>query len=164
MPSQDIQNYLRQLGIDFVLHEHAPVYTCDEAAKIYTPEMGVQTKNIFLRDKKGRNHYLLTLTADKQVDLAALRNFLGSTKLSFASPERLKARLNVTPGSVSPFGLIFDQNEEVQFLLDEDLLKPQQMHFHPNNNTESLQISNEDLVKFLKSLPHQWQAITVPVL
>ena len=164
MPDKAIEAYLQQLGIDYVRHEHEPVYTCEDAAKIYDPVMGTQTKNVFLRDKKGHRHILVTLTADKQIDLQTLRRMIDSTKLSFGSPERLEARLRVTPGSVSPFGLVHDPEAEVEFYLDEDLLQPQQMHFHPNKNTLSLQVSNDDLVLFLDSMPHEWQAIMIPRL
>ena len=166
MPHQKITQQLDKLGIEYIWHDHDAVFTCADAAKIYTPAMGTQTKNVFLRNKKGDRHFLVTLTADKKIDLQALRRLpeVDSSKLSFGSPERLKARLNVTPGSVSPFGLVHDEENEVEFFLDADLLSPQKMHFHPNLNTASLQVTSEDLQKFLDSLPHQWQAIRIPTL
>jgi Ala-tRNA(Pro) deacylase len=146
----DIYEILKNLDIDYTKHDHPAVYTVEEAKKYYKPIKGVGSKNLFLRNKGGDRHYLAVIKDSKRIDLKTLANSLNETKLSFASPERLKRYLDLTPGSVSPFGLIHDKNREVTVVIDSDLLKYDILHYHPNINTATLELSRNDFQKFLK--------------
>jgi len=144
-----VYEVLEKLGIAYVKHEHPPVYTVDQAEQYWEDIEGTHCKNIFLRNKKGKRHYLVILLASKKADLNALERQLGEDKLSFASPERLMRYLGLEPGSVSPFGLINDSKKEVQVIIDRDLRRAEIVNFHPNINTATVGIDFTDFEKFL---------------
>jgi Ala-tRNA(Pro) deacylase len=146
----NIYEVLSELGIEFQKYEHPPVYTVEEANRHRGKLPGGQTKNLFLRNKKGERHYLLVASAGKKVDLKSLRAVFGEAALSFASSERLQKYLGVQPGSVSPFGIINDVNQEVVIAIDRDLLRHDLLGFHPNINTATLVVGREDFLRFLK--------------
>ena len=145
---------LEELGIEYIRHEHPPVFTVEQAEKHWAEIRGSHCKNLFLRNKKGNRHYLVILLTSKQADLRALNNELGEDRLSFGSPERLKKYLGLEPGSVSPFGLINDRQREVIVIVDEDLKRADRVNFHPNVNTATLGISAADFERFLAWTGH----------
>ena len=145
----DVYSVLDALGISYVRYEHPPVFTAEEAAEHWRGTDGTAVKNLFLRNKKGDRHYLVILGIEKQADLKQLVKVIGDDRLSFASPERLMARLGLTPGAVSPFGLINDPAHSVTVVVDVDLKNAQRLIFHPNINTASLTISVADFERFL---------------
>jgi Ala-tRNA(Pro) deacylase len=140
---------LQALNIRYELFEHPPVFTADEAAIHWQAIAGVAVKNLFLRNKKGDRHYLVILGIEKQADLRELVKVIGDDRLSFGSPERLQKYLGVTPGSVSPLGLIHDGGRAVRVIVDGDLRTAERLIFHPNDNTASLTISGSDFQRFL---------------
>jgi len=148
-PAPPVYAALDALGIPYERHEHPPVFNAEDASKIWDPIPGVQCKNLFLRNKKGDRHYLVILEVAKRADLRALVKIVGDDRLSFGSPERLMANLGITPGSVSPFGLIHDSRHAVRVLVDADLRHAARLIFHPNINTASVTISGADLERFL---------------
>ena len=111
-----VQARLKELGIAFTRHEHPPVATVDEAAQHWAGIDATHCKNLFLRNQKGNRHYLVVLEHLKKADLRAVADQIGDGKLSFASPERLMTHLGLTPGSVSPFGLINNQDHAVRLV------------------------------------------------
>lgn len=144
----NLLSILDQLGINSTRYEHPAVFTVADAEK-YDRGQAAQSKNLFLRDKKGNRHFLVVLAAEKRVDLAKLGITLNVKNLSFASPDRLQQYLQLTPGSVSPFGLIHDRDKHVEVVVDQSLLKEANQGFHPNTNTATLVISTNDFIKFL---------------
>ena len=140
---------LEALGIQYDKYEHPPVFTGEEAAEHWGPIPATPVKNLFLRNKKGNRHYLVILEISKQVDLRHLVKVIGDDRFSFGSPERLMATLGVTPGSVSPFGLLHEGSQDVRVILDQALRSAGRLIFHPNLNTASVTISVEDLERFL---------------
>ena len=110
---------LDALGITHDRHASA-VFTAEDASH-WDPIPGTQCKNLFLRNKKGDRHYLVVVEIGKRVDLKDLVKIVDDDRLSFGSPERLMAKLGLTPGSVSPFGLIHDSDASVRVLIDQDL-------------------------------------------
>jgi Ala-tRNA(Pro) deacylase len=149
---------LRALGICYGVYEHPPVFTSEEAAAHWKDIPGRAVKNLFLRNKKGDRHYLVILGIEKQADLRQLVKVIGDDRLSFGSAERLMKYLGVSPGSVSPFGLIHDAAHAVQVIVDSDLRSAEHLIFHPNDNTASLTISGSDFTKFLdrQGNPVRW--------
>ena len=113
-----------------------------------------QVKNLFLRNKKGNRQYLVILEITKQADLRDLVKKIGDDRFSFGSAERLMATLGVTPGSVSPFGLLHPGSKEVRVIVDQDLRSAEKLIFHPNLNTASVTISVADLERFLATRPN----------
>lgn len=145
-----VYHRLSQLGISVELFEHPPVSTAEEAARHWAMIPGAPVKNLFLRNKKGDRHYLVVLGIDKQVDLRHLARTIDADRLSFGSPERLMTHLGVTPGSVSPFGLINDRDRQVRVIVDSGLKTAERLIFHPNDNTASVSIAGEDFQRFLR--------------
>ena len=148
-PSPPVYAALDALGIRYERYEHPAVFTAEDASKFWDPIRGTQCKNLFLRNKKGDRHYLVVLEISKRADLKDLVRVVGDDRLSFGSPERLMAKLGLTPGSVSPFGLINNGNGSVRVLIDSDLRDQERLIFHPNINTASVVVSWADLEKFL---------------
>lgn len=147
----DIYKILQELDIKYTKYDHEAVFTVEESKKIETEIFGTHTKNLFLRNKKGNKHWLVIVEGHARADMNKLRKFLDENKLSFASPERLKKYLNLTPGSVTPFGLINDKKHEVIVVIYEDLLeKNDTINFHPNINTTTLNLRVKDFKKFLQ--------------
>ena len=146
---EPILDALRALDIRYELFEHPPVNTGDEAAVHWKAIPGAAVKNLVLRNKKGDRHYLVILGIEKQADLRQLVRVIGDDRLSFGSPERLAKYLGVTPGSVSPLGLIHDSGRAVRVIVDNDLRTAERLIFHPNDNTASLTIAGSDFARFL---------------
>lgn len=150
-PEEEVYQLLTKLNIGYTIYEHPAAFTVDQANYHWEDIPGFHLKNLFLRDKKGRKHFLVIIAAMKQMDVKAL-NLQINERLSFGSPERLMKYLNVTPGSVSPFGLMNDVNHEVIVLLDSDMNDQEFVNFHPNNNTITMNFRQDDLIKYLKHL------------
>ena len=144
-----VYDALDALGIAYERHQHPPLFTSEEAEVHWAHIAGAKVKNLFLRNKKGDRHYLVILGIDKQADLRQLVRVIGDDRLSFASPERLQAHLGLTPGSVSPFGLLNDEAGAVRVILDADLRRAERIIFHPNINTASVALSFADFERFL---------------
>jgi Ala-tRNA(Pro) deacylase len=146
---EKVYETLAGLGIEYTVVHHPPVFTVEEAEKHWKDITGTHCKNLFIRNKKGNNHYLLVLEASRSADLKALASVLGEDRLSFASPERLMKYLGLLQGSVSPFGLINDSGKEVRVVLDKALARSDRVNFHPNVNTATVGLSFADFEKFL---------------
>jgi len=150
MPQADaVYAALDALGIAYERYEHPAVFTAEDAARHWNAIAGTQCKNLFLRNKKGDHHYLAILEISRRADLKEIVKLVGDDRLSFGSPERLMAELGLTPGSVSPFGLLNDDDGSVRVLIDRDLVGASRLIFHPNINTASVVISWTDLERFL---------------
>lgn len=158
---EKVYGRLAELGIVYERHEHPPVPTVEDAERYWSGIEATHCKNLFLRNQKGNRHYLVVLLHSKKADLRAVANQIGDGKLSFASPERLQTHLGLTPGSVSPFGLINDQAHAVRVVLDRDLKSAERVSFHPNVNTRTLVISRGDFERFLAACGNPVQFVTV---
>jgi Ala-tRNA(Pro) deacylase len=160
-PEQPVYERLQALGIMFTRYEHPPVATADEAQRYWGDIDATHCKNLFLRNQKGTRYYLLTLRHVKRADLRGIAAQIGDGKLSFASPERLMSQLGVTPGSVSPFGLIHDADHSVRVVLDQELKAADRISFHPNINTLTITLSFADFLRFLDKCGNPVQYVTV---
>ena len=149
---QQVYDYLERQGIKFDYYEHPEAPTIEIAAQFYRGEGTVLCKNLFFRNHKGNKHYLVIMDARHNIE-----HRLHQGKLSFASPERMMKYLGVRPGSVSLFTLVNDVNHEVILFVDKGLLSAEKVSFHPNDNTASLVISCEDMMKFIKSTENQYE-------
>jgi Ala-tRNA(Pro) deacylase len=143
--------YLTALGVSFEPYAHPAIATAEEGEIHWAGIDAVHCKNLFLRNQKGTRHYLVILAHTKRADLRAVADQIGDGKLSFASPDRLMKYLGVTPGSVSPFGLIHDQDHHVRVYLDRELKLAPRISFHPNINTATFVVSYSDFERFLVS-------------
>ncbi|HSZ74551.1 MAG TPA: prolyl-tRNA synthetase associated domain-containing protein [Rhizomicrobium sp.] len=142
------------LGIAWKTHEHAPVFTVEEAAALYAHQPGGHTKNLFLKDKKSA-FWLVVARDTLRIDLNALAKQLAAPRFSFGSAELLMEMLGVPPGSVTPFSVINDEEKKVRVVLDEDMLKLEPLNFHPLRNDRTTAISAKDLLSFLRATGHE---------
>jgi Ala-tRNA(Pro) deacylase len=156
--SDELLEYLQALGIDAVTHEHEPVFTVEEAQAAKGDLPGAHTKNLFVRDKRGRMWIVVALH-DRELDLLALSNTLRSMglatgRLSFGSRERLMRFLGLTPGAVSPFALINDHGGQVRVALDTGLRGQEVWNAHPLTNDRTTALRTEDMLRFLEAVDH----------
>jgi Ala-tRNA(Pro) deacylase len=149
-----LDDLLRRLGIEAPRHEHPAVMTVEESERCVPPLPGAKTKNLFLRDKKGARHFLVTVPAHRPVDIAVLGAALDAGRLGFASVERLQRYLGITPGSVSLLALINDADRAVEFVIDRTLWEADAVQAHPLVNTATLVLAHEDLARFLAATGH----------
>src|SRR3989454_7842212 len=148
-------------GTPCTRHEQPRVATVEEAERHWTGIDATHCKNLFLRNQKGNRHYLVVLMHLKKADLRKVADQIGDGKLSFASPERLMTHLGLTPGSVSPFGLIHNRDRGVRVVLDGDLKSAARLSFHPNINTVTLTLAASDFGRFLESCGNPVQYVRV---
>jgi Ala-tRNA(Pro) deacylase len=152
---------LSELGIEYTRHEHPAAATVEEAKTHWADIDATHCKNLFLRNQKGNRHYLVVLTASKIADLKGVADQIGDGKLSFASAERLMRHLGLTPGSVSPFGLINDRAHAVCVVLDRDLRAATRLSFHPNINTVTFTVAAADFARFLDACGNPVQHVAI---
>ncbi len=151
----DIYAFLTEHGISYERFDHDAVFTCEESSKIKHDIPGKDTKNLFLRDDKGKRHFLVSVPHEKRLDPKAFAALVSAKSISFASAERLKKHLGVEPGSVTILGLINDAEKEVEFWIDEDLWNADRICSHPLVNTATLSIPHAGLEKFLERSGHK---------
>ncbi len=154
---------LDRLGIRYQRHDHPAVFTCDEAERTVPAEVeAAHTKNLFLRDQKGRRHWLVVTDCAKQVDLKALAPLIGADKLGLASPERLLRFLGVTPGSVTILGLVNDRDRAVDVVIDRVVWDHSRWRAHPLVNTATLILERSGVEAFLAATGHTARVVDVP--
>ena len=139
---------LNDSQIAFRLHEHEPLFTVSDSEKKRGDIEGVHTKNLFLKNKK-REYFLFSCEESQSVDLKKLSKSLVLGNLSFAKEDALKEYLNITPGSVTPFGLLNDIGNKVNFFLDNGLTQDDQINFHALENTATITLQVKDFINFL---------------
>jgi Ala-tRNA(Pro) deacylase len=152
---------LDALGIAFARHEHQAAATVQEAEEHWATIDAMHFKNLFVRNQKGTRHYLIIVRHTKRADLRAIADQIGDGKLSFGSPERLMTHLGVTPGSVSPFGLIHDRGHAVFVVIDRDLKSAERVSFHPNINTVTITMARTDFERFLSGCGNSVKYVAV---
>ena len=157
----ELYKTLNELDIAFAYYEHPAAPTIEEAKKYWVDLVATHCKNIFFRNHKGNKHYLVILEHTRDLAIHDLEKRLKQGKLSFASPKRMMKYLGLTPGSVSPFGLINDTENHTHVFLDENLRKSESISFHPNINTASLVISFEDFERFLNWTGNSYEYINL---
>ena len=162
MNKQEIYALLAERGMWHEITEHAAVYNMAEMAEIAIPYPEADAKNLFVRDDKKRNYYLITVKDNKRVDLKEFKRRNGTRSLSFASAEEMLQLMNLTPGSVTPLGLLNDGDCCVKLYLDRDFLdEPALIGVHPNDNTATVCMKTEDLITLLTERGSQVEAVEI---
>ena len=149
MNKAEVYRFLDEKKIAYKAYEHYAVFTVEEADALNLPDPGAGTKNLFLRDQKKQNYYLLTVRDHLQVRIKDFQRKIGAKPLSFASEEDLGMILGLIKGSVTPFGLLNDSEKRVQFFLDE-YFQGRTISAHPNENTATVFLQANDLMKLLE--------------
>ena len=151
MNKQEVYDFIKSKNIWHEITEHEAVFNMDELSKIEVPYNDCDAKNLFVRDDKKENYYLITVKGNKRVDLKELRKRYDVRPLSFASAEDLIKYLNLIPGSVSPLGLLNDKERKVKFYLDDSFFKDNKIiGIHPNDNTATVWLKVDDLINIIK--------------
>ncbi len=156
MNKQEIYDFIKNKNIWYEITEHQAVFNMEELSKIKLPYSEYDAKNLFVRDDKKRNYYLITIKGNKKIDLKKFQQQNNTRRLSFASKDDLLNIMNLYPGSVTPLGLLNDQELKVIFYLDEELLRNKQIiGVHPNDNTATIWLKVPDLIKIIKEHGNQ---------
>lgn len=149
MNKQEIYGYLDNNNIFYTTVEHPPAFTVEDILSFHLPNPELGAKNLFLRDDKKRNYYLLTVKENKEINIKDFQTKTGTRRLSFASENDLMQIMGLTRGSVSPFGILNDENRIVKVYLD-TYFKDKKICIHPNDNTASLYIESKDLLQIIR--------------
>lgn len=157
------QEVLTKLGIPFQEFHHPAVFTCEEAEKLCQAMPGLKNKNLFLRDGKGKQYFLVTLGQDKFIRLQELEKLIGAKGLSFASEERLKKVLKIKKGCVGILALLNDTEKQTKVFVDQDLLQGDFIQSHPFENTATICFPSKDLEKIFHYTGHTLVPIRVPI-
>ena len=153
---------LRDLGIAAETHEHPAVFTVPESRPVKEAIPGAHSKNLFLKDRKGRL-FLVVAKDETEIDLKRLHETIGASgRLSFGSAELLRETLGVEPGSVTPFAVANDRAGRVTIILDEALARADRVNFHPLVNTMTTGLSPADLLAFLGTTGHEPRITALP--
>ena len=158
----DLVGFLEAHGIGYARHDHPPVFTCEEELRHVSESGAARTKNLFMRDKRGRRHLLLVTLCAKSVSIAQFAETAGVDRLSFASPERLMKYLGVEPGSVTLLGLVNDAEHAVEVYVDAEVWSAPSIHAHPLRNDATFVLAHDDVVRFLAATGHPPRIVTVP--
>jgi len=161
MSEASVYARLDALAIPYARHTHPPIDTAEAGEAHWAGIDATHCKNLFMRNQKGTRHYIVIFDFRKRADLRAVADQIGDGKLSFGSPERLMKYLGVTPGSVSPFGLINDAEHHVRVALDRALKTTERISFHPNLNTATVVVRFADFLRFLETCGNPVQYVTV---
>jgi len=159
-----LKQWLAEHNIQYVLHTHPAVFTVPEAREHCGHIPGTHCKNLFLKNKKSGQLYLITIPHEKRLDLNTFRRMIDAPKIRFAGPEDLSEILGISAGAVSPLGLINDTNHEVIFMVDEIIWNADEICCHPNVNTETLQIPRSDFQKLIKATGTSLEVKNLPYL
>lgn len=172
-------SFLQKHTIVFDYYEHRPIFTVEEWEDIKHMIPGMHTKNLFLTDKRGQ-YFLVCVESSKRLPINQFRKLIWVKDLSFGTPEEMKKVLNLTPGSVSLFGLVnwvknplsfghlpLQGGQQLYLYLDKDLWKAKKVWRHPNRNDATLMIDHENLEKFLRvvgmqpTILHMWDTLSL---
>ena len=149
MDKTEIYHYLKEQKIEHEITEHKAVFNMEEMDSIELPYPEWNAKNLLVRDDKKRNYYLITVKGDKRVDLKGFRKQHGLRALSFASAEDLLDIMKLTPGSVTPLGILNDTEHRIHFFLDTEFAG-NKIGVHPNDNTATVWMQADDLMKVIQ--------------
>lgn len=155
MGRDELISYLDGLGIKTTTHDHPPLFTVGESEELRGDIPGGHTKNLFLKDKKGR-YFLLTVGEHAVINLKTIHTRIGASgRVSFGNAEKLQELLGVVPGAVTIFGLVNDREGQVTAFLDADLMQHDQINGHPLTNEATTTIGRDDLVRFIEATGHE---------
>lgn len=149
MNKEETYAFLKENNIEFEAVEHKAVFNMEELGDVELPHPEWEAKNLFVRDDKRRNYYLITVKGAKRVDLKDFRKKHGLRPLTFASADDLLEIMKLTPGSVTPLGLLNDSEYKVKLYLDAEF-EDGMMGVHPNDNTATVYMRADDVLRLIR--------------
>jgi len=151
--TDDLFALLNTFNIPTKTHAHPPVTTVEENRSLRGALPGTHCKTLFFKDKK-ECFWLCTMEETLQLNIRTLSDLIGSARLSFAKPERVKSKLGVEPGAISPFALINNPQNDINMIFDATLMAAKVVNFHPLVNDRTTAINPDDLILFLQACGH----------
>ena len=158
---EELLSFLQAHNIPFQRFDHPAVFTTAESSKL-PPMPGADTKNLFLKDEHSDDHFLVTVSHSKKVDLKALAPVVGVRRLTFGSPEKMQEYLGVTPGSVTLLGVMHDTEKKLEVWIDEEVWNAEEIQCHPLRNTATFVLKHKDMERFFSATEHEVHAVVVP--
>ena len=153
-------DFLDRLGIAYQRTDHDRADNMEACNEIDAVLGVIICKNLFLCNRQRTDFYLLMMPGDKKFKTRELSSQINSARLSFADPEDMLKYLNIEPGAVSIMGLMNDKDHVVQLLIDEDVLKGEDLGCHPCVCTSSLKMKTKDVIeKFLSATGHEYRTV-----
>lgn len=149
MNKAEIYKYLDEHHISYIAVNHPPAYTVEDITRFNLPHPECGAKNLFLRDEKKRNYYLLTVKDDTPVNIKRFQEKAGTRRLSFASEADLMDILGLIKGAVTPFGILNDKTRQVKVYID-SYFQNGQISVHPNDNTATIYLAMSDLLQIIQ--------------
>ena len=151
MNKKQIYEYIKNKQIWYEITEHKAVYSMSEISEVEIPYPESDAKNLFVKDDKKENYYLITVRGNKRVNLKEFRKENNTRPLSFASEKELKEIIQILPGSVSPLGILNDTENKVKVFIDKEFVeKTDIIGIHPNDNTATIWLKTQDLINIIK--------------
>ena len=156
---QQVANRLQELGNPFDVVEHPPAFTTEQADSYIEGIEGVRTKSMFLTNKKKTQYYLLIMDDQKSLDMDLFKDLVSANRIRMASADSLFEKMQLPPGTVSPFGLLNNPERDIQVYFDKDIVSEDTMTFHPNTNEKTIFVATQDIFKFLTHLGYDYQIL-----
>ncbi len=158
---EKLHKWLIENSIVYILHSHPAVFTVEEARIHCGFIPGLHCKNLFIKNVKGTEYYLVTVPSSKRLDFKKLQKLLNSSLLKFASEEELQQYLGLDIGAVSPLGLVNDTQKQVIYVIDKEVWGAEILSFHPNINTESIELTKENFHNMIKYTGNRFQVLEI---
>ena len=159
---QQVAKKLQELGITYDVVEHPPAFTTEQADSYIEGLEGVRTKTMFLTNKKTTQYYLLIMDDQKPLDMDDFKEQVGANRIRMASTESLAEKMQLPAGTVSPFGLLNNEEKDILVYFDQDIVSEEIMTFHPNTNEKTIFIKTQDLFRFLESIGFNYEILNLP--
>ena len=159
---QQVAKKLQELGITYDVVEHPPAFTTGQADSYIEGLEGVRTKSMFLTNKKKTQYYLLIMDDQKRLDMEDFKDQVGANRIRMASIESLAEKMQLPAGTVSPFGLLNNEEKDILVYFDQDIVSEEIMTFHPNTNEKTIFIKTQDLFRFLESIDFKYEILNLP--
>ena len=156
-----VANKLQELGITFDVVEHPPAFTTEQADSYIEGMEGVRTKSMFLTNRKKTQYYLLIMDDKKRLDMDDFKVQVGADRIRMASLDSLAEKMTLPAGTVSPFGLLNNEEKDILVYFDKDIVSEDIMTFHPNTNEKTIFIKSKDLFRFLESIGFTYKFLTL---
>ena len=148
LEEKELLAMLSKNNYSYSLHKHEPLFTVQDSINKRGKIDGAHSKNLFLKNKQNK-FFLFSCLETTKIELKKLSKNLNLGNISFAKEEYLKKHLGVLPGSVTPFGLLNDSDQKIEFYLDKAFLAEKSVNFHPLVNTSTVNLAVGDFISFL---------------
>ena len=159
---QQVANKLQELGITYDVVDHPPAFSTEQADSYIEGMEGVRTKSMFLTNRKKTQYYLLIMDDKKRLDMDDFKVQVGANRIRMASLDSLAEKMNLPAGTVSPFGLLNNEEKDIHVYFDKDIVSEDIMTFHPNTNEKTIFIKSKDLFRFLESIGFTYGVLILP--